>query len=261
MAQRSSPGRGGAATATKSRSSWTSGVSESEIARLRVDEIRSQLRERGVSGISTLRKDDLVKTLVKTLRAEKRRETAAAKAGAQAPAKPAGAAAEPTEAKPAKEKRTTAATKRTAAKRAGPEKTTAAKGVGTAKKTAVTGGIRQGKTMSKSLKYSQRINSPDDRPERPGRSLVTTNHDVIRRWAEARNARPATIEGTEREGRPGVLTFNFPGWRDGRLREITWDEWFGTFDLRGLNFIYQEQLSDGRPSNFFRPESPDREDA
>ena len=33
------------------------------------------------------------------------------------------------------------------------------------------------------------------------------------------------------------------------------------FDQRKLNLIYQEQLRDGRQSNFFRTESPDREDA
>ncbi|GAB3857221.1 hypothetical protein GCM10029963_54930 [Micromonospora andamanensis] len=105
------------------------------------------------------------------------------------------------------------------------------------------------------------ISSLQDRPERPGRSLVTTNHDVIRRWARERGAKPATIGGTEREGRAGVLTFNIPGYRESsRIREITWDEWFHTFDMRRLNLIYQEQLRDGRQSNFFRTESPDRED-
>jgi hypothetical protein len=112
------------------------------------------------------------------------------------------------------------------------------------------------------VRSSQAITSTADRPERPGRSLVTTNHDVIRRWAQERGAKPATIAGTEREGRAGVLTFNMPGYRESsRIREITWDEWFRTFDERKLNLIYQEQLRDGRPSNFFRTESPDREDA
>jgi hypothetical protein len=32
-------------------------------------------------------------------------------------------------------------------------------------------------------------------------------------------------------------------------------------DARRLNFIYREQRSDGRPSTFFRLESPEREDA
>ncbi|SCF20799.1 hypothetical protein GA0070561_4271 [Micromonospora saelicesensis] len=105
------------------------------------------------------------------------------------------------------------------------------------------------------------ISSIMDRPERPGRSLITANHEVIKRWARERGAKPATIAGTERDGRAGVLTFNIPGYRESsRIREITWDEWFHTFDLRRLNLIYQEQLRDGRQSNFFRTESPDRED-
>ena len=47
----------------------------------------------------------------------------------------------------------------------------------------------------------------------------------------------------------------------GRLREVSWEEWFDTFDQRGLNFIYQEQRSYGTQSNFFQLENPDREDA
>jgi hypothetical protein len=35
---------------------------------MKVDELRDQLRKRGVTGVSTMRKADLVKTLVKTLR-------------------------------------------------------------------------------------------------------------------------------------------------------------------------------------------------
>ncbi len=42
---------------------------------------------------------------------------------------------------------------------------------------------------------------------------------------------------------------------------MSWEEWFGTFDARGLNFLYQEHKSDGSDSNFFRLENPDREDA
>jgi hypothetical protein len=42
---------------------------------------------------------------------------------------------------------------------------------------------------------------------------------------------------------------------------MSWDEWFKTFDDRRLNFIYQEEGSDGNQGNVFRLESPDREDA
>jgi hypothetical protein len=122
------------------------------------------------------------------------------------------------------------------------------------------GRIRTGPETSKSLKYSQEITSPDDDPERPGRSLATTHHEVIKRWAEERDATPATVEGTEHGDGLGVLRFDFGG-KDERLRHVSWDEWFETFDARRLNFIYQEERSDGRQSNFFRTESPEREDA
>jgi hypothetical protein len=122
------------------------------------------------------------------------------------------------------------------------------------------GGLRTGPETSKSLKYSQEVTSPDDEPERPGRSLATTNHDVIKEWAEARGAVPATVEGTEHGDLLGVLRFDFGGDSDD-LRHVSWDEWFATFDARRLNFIYQEERSDGRQSTFFRLESPEREDA
>jgi hypothetical protein len=113
---------------------------------------------------------------------------------------------------------------------------------------------------SKSLKYAKAINSPEEHQDRPGQTLVTRNHEVIRRWAEERGAIPATVPGTEHDGRPGVLTFDFPGYGGQNLKHISWDEWFRTFDERNLNFIYQEQKADGNQSNFFHLESPERED-
>lgn len=122
------------------------------------------------------------------------------------------------------------------------------------------GKVRTGSESSDSLKYSQEITSPDDEPEREGRSLVTTNHEVIKEWAEARDATPATVEGTEHGDHLGVLRFDFGGGSD-NLEHVSWDDWFKTFDDRRLNFIYQEQKSDGSRSNFFQLENPDREDA
>jgi hypothetical protein len=122
--------------------------------------------------------------------------------------------------------------------------------------------VRTGGATSKSSKNARVVKSPDEIPDDPGQLLVTTSHEVIRRWAEARNAVPATVVGTEHDGRPGVLTFDFPPLGDNdRLKEITWDEWFATFDRRKLNFLFQEKLADGRQSNFFRLENPEREDA
>ncbi|OLF19176.1 Rho termination factor N-terminal domain-containing protein [Actinophytocola xanthii] len=122
------------------------------------------------------------------------------------------------------------------------------------------GGARTGPATSSSVKYSQEVTSTAEDPERPGRSLVTTSHEVIRQWAERREAVPATVEGTEHGDHLGVLRFDFPGYGGDTLRHVDWDEWFATFDKRRLNFIYQEERSDGSPSNFFRLENPDRED-
>jgi hypothetical protein len=122
------------------------------------------------------------------------------------------------------------------------------------------GRLRTGGQTSKSLKYAQEVTSPEDEPERAGRSLATTSHEVIRRWAEERNAVPAAVEGTEHGGHLGVLRFDFGGDSD-RLKHVSWQEWFETFDARRLNFLYQQERTDGRQSNFFRLESPDREDA
>jgi hypothetical protein len=121
------------------------------------------------------------------------------------------------------------------------------------------GHVRTGEQTSKSIRYSQEVTSPDEEPEREGRSLVTTSHDVIRQWAEARGGRPATVDGTEHGDHLGVLRIEFRDPADD-LREVSWDEWFATFDQRRLNFIYQENRTDGNRSTFFRLESPDRED-
>ncbi|HSK09059.1 MAG TPA: hypothetical protein VK911_05760, partial [Vicinamibacterales bacterium] len=105
------------------------------------------------------------------------------------------------------------------------------------------------------------IESPDQHAARPGQTLATRNHDVIRQWAEERGAVPATVAGTEHGDRLGVLRFDFPyGGKSEGLQQVEWDEWFRTFDERNLVFLFQEQLRSGRQSNFFKLDNPDRED-
>ncbi|WBC18090.1 hypothetical protein O7600_15865 [Micromonospora sp. WMMA1998] len=313
---------------------------------MKVDDIRSQLRRRGVSGTSALRKPELVKTLARTMRSEGRggaarrstgpagrpaakkttaakktaaaKKTTAARRKATSPAKSApaaratGARAKATgtrRAAPARAKATAARAKAAPARKASSARATAspsrakaapsrakaapsrakaapsrakaapsrAKAAPSRAKAAPSrakaaparkaasaraqAAPTLGPASSRSIGSSQLITSLADRPERPGRSLVTRNHEVIQRWARARGAKPATIAGTERGDRPGVLTFNIPGYRESsRIREVTWDDWFRTFDSRRLNLIYQEQMRDGRQSNFFRTENPNRED-
>ncbi len=96
---------------------------------------------------------------------------------------------------------------------------------------------------------------------KPGATLLTRNHDIIRRWAEERGGTPSTMPGTEHEGRPGVLRFDFPGFGGRNLQHITWADWFKSFDVRHLAFVYQETKRDGTQSNFFRFDNPEREEA
>lgn len=96
---------------------------------------------------------------------------------------------------------------------------------------------------------------------KPGATLLTRNHDIIQRWAAARGAQPAAVPGSQYDGRPGVLRFDFPGYGGRELQHISWDNWFRSFDERDLAFVYQETQKDGTPSNFFRFDSPHREEA
>jgi len=102
----------------------------------------------------------------------------------------------------------------------------------------------------------------DEHEDQPGQSLATRAHEVIQAWAEdkERQGTPATVPGTEHEGRPGVLRIDFPGRSGSNLEHIGWDDWFKSFDERELVFVYQEHKKDGHPSTFFRLDNPERED-
>ena len=110
---------------------------------------------------------------------------------------------------------------------------------------------RGNKSSESKLKYAKWIESADDHEERHGQSLATRNHDVIRQWADNRKASPATA-GQQRESSVGVLRMDFPGYGGKRLREVSWDEWFQSFDNNKLVFLFQEHKADGSLSNFFK---------
>ncbi len=204
----------------------TPGLSETELREMKIDDLRVRAREEGVSGASSLRKEELVDAISARYRDGGRGNGSGNRNGG-----------EPSKQDLAEEETGAPGDK-------GPDK----------------GRMRTGPQSSKSLKYSQEVTSLDDDPERAGRSLVTTSHEVIRHWAEERGGVPATVEGTEHGDRAGVLRFDF-GERTDKLRHITWEDWFRTFDERHLNFLYQEERKDGRQSTFFRLENPEREDA
>lgn len=113
--------------------------------------------------------------------------------------------------------------------------------------------------LSRSTLHAKWIDSPSGHEDRHGETLATRSHDVIRHWAEERDARPATVEGTEHHGDPGVLRFDFGGREGSKLKHIDWDQWFAPFDKRDLVFVFQEHRADGSQSNFFHLDNPDRE--
>ncbi|MGH8118918.1 MAG: hypothetical protein ACREP0_00010 [Rhodanobacteraceae bacterium] len=80
---------------------------------------------------------------------------------------------------------------------------------------------------------------------------TTTNHEEIRRWAEARGGKPATVHTTVDVGdKVGVLRIAFTD--DGTLDPIGWDVLFDKFDDADLAFLYQENTEEGDTSRFFK---------
>ena len=103
-----------------------------------------------------------------------------------------------------------------------------------------------------------RLVDDDSAPEeQTGKTLVTRNHEVIRKWAGRREAEPATGEPTAsgpgtidvRDGGAGIR-FNFPG--AARFRPIDWDEWFQNFTQHDLMFVFEQDLPGEPPSTRFR---------
>ena len=83
-------------------------------------------------------------------------------------------------------------------------------------------------------------------------SNVTTDHKKIRKWVEERGGHPATVKGTE-SGKDdvGILRIDFPGYSgEGKLEEISWEEFFAKFDESELAFLYQDKTADGKESRF-----------
>lgn len=62
------------------------------------------------------------------------------------------------------------------------------------------------------------------------------DHDEIRRWAEANNARPSCVRGTGRGRDPGILRLGFDE-QDEALEEIPWDVWFEWFEKNKLALL------------------------
>jgi hypothetical protein len=75
---------------------------------------------------------------------------------------------------------------------------------------------------------------------------ITTDHEAIRRWAEAHGGRPARVKGTGGQGDPGILRLDLPGDEP----DPSWDEWFRAFDENQLAFVYEDETVSGKRSTF-----------
>jgi hypothetical protein len=82
-------------------------------------------------------------------------------------------------------------------------------------------------------------------------SDVTVDHDTIRRWAEERGGKPATVSRTKDGEDSGILRIDFPGYSgEQSLEEITWEEFFEKFEESNLAFLHQDKTADGKQSRF-----------
>jgi hypothetical protein len=73
----------------------------------------------------------------------------------------------------------------------------------------------------------------------------------IRKWAQERDGRPATVEETAEGEHAGILRIDF-GDEDEGLSEISWDEFFRKFDESQLAFLHQDRTKEGELSRFHK---------
>jgi len=69
---------------------------------------------------------------------------------------------------------------------------------------------------------------------------TTTDHETIRKWAEARGGTPSRVKATGGAKDPGILRLDF-GEKDEGLEPIDWDEFFEKFDKSGLALLYADE--------------------
>jgi hypothetical protein len=118
---------------------------------------------------------------------------------------------------------------------------------------------KNAKKLSKSTLRAKWIHGEEE-ADRKGQTLATRDPEVIKRWADERNAQPATV-GRRNGDRLRTLRFDFPSnGSSRRLEPVDWDAWLRTFQERDLVFLFQDNRRDGRQSNFFRLDSPKREE-
>lgn len=81
---------------------------------------------------------------------------------------------------------------------------------------------------------------------------ATIDHDTIRHWVEQHGGCPAHVKSTGSKQDPGILRIDFPGFSGQQsLEQISWDEFFESFDANELAFLYQDE-DEGRFNKLVR---------
>lgn len=77
---------------------------------------------------------------------------------------------------------------------------------------------------------------------------ITTNHEEIIKWAEARRGKPAFVDSPQIDNEKKGIRIDFPGKADEELlsksrrsRVVSWDKFFEIFDRRKLAFMYDDR--------------------
>ncbi len=72
---------------------------------------------------------------------------------------------------------------------------------------------------------------------------TTTDHDTIRKWADAHGGKPAAVDSTHTNGDVGIIRIMFPESAQSHhenLVEISWDAFFKQFEESKLALIYED---------------------
>ena len=94
---------------------------------------------------------------------------------------------------------------------------------------------------------------PEGKTSSSGQSKITSDHQIVKKWVEARGGIPVSVKGTSKSGETGLLRFQFPGYGKGEsFDKISWEEFFQKFDEKNLALLYQEKTRDGKESRFFK---------
>ena len=94
-----------------------------------------------------------------------------------------------------------------------------------------------------------RSKAPDDEDSRPQLEASAT---TLREYL-MEQMRTTVLEARDRALVEVIVdALDDNGYLEESLDEISWDEWFQTFDKAHLAFLHQDETADGKPSRFFK---------